>query len=355
MDAPPLLAVAATCLTFAAVHASCTLGTEGESSAASASVGAGASSTSSASSEAGGSSSTAAGAAGGGGGDATSASGGTGQGGDGARSAEANCYDGTDDDADGAADCADLGCQALGVGCIPKPPGNVNVFVNLLAPQSTCPAGATQIDVVACSGCTCTLDAAGTCQTTAYFHDSADCSDAAPVAVPIDENCQMNWTVENGSTSAAVVAEPASGACTAGGAAVAMPMVACTYPILDGGCDPAHSCAPGGACLALPDNASCPVGFANATLISDAAAATCDACNRCEVGEQACPAPAYQVYDDNNACSGTSTEVQGGGCAALGVTSKVSIKQESSPDATSATCHGFASPLAGNVTKVCCP
>jgi hypothetical protein len=254
-----------------------------------------------------------------------------------------NCFDGTDDDASGMADCADPTCSSVAI-CAPMPSDGTFAPGILVAADAPCPegfdAGETVIHqgLVApeCEGCTCSpVDT--TCQADLYLYASmADCeADTAAtggarygVITPI---CTMDPVSYSYAGARAVITVSqqtctVAGTPTPGGAMTwARSQKFCRASRMGTGCGAQQACvaraaAPAGQCVLADGAHGCD---AYLTAESDwytgvQGAPTCEACTcigeggSCEdvviaIGsDYSCtmpPAPYFPIHDGERTCS----------------------------------------------------
>lgn len=175
---------------------------------------------------------------------------------------EERCFNGVDDDCNGAADCADAACSA-GASCEPSG-GNEGVLV---AADQECPTGYTERSLEVfeglaggeCQGCTCTPTSTQCVSGDLYFYDTFEqCLDdvslsGGSLVQPITYECPSE-PVLSGSTYGYRVGEihllTGTGTCTAAGAATPGTVTwqhsfkYCSADSVGVGCQFGHVCVP---------------------------------------------------------------------------------------------------------------
>ncbi|MBI4956256.1 MAG: hypothetical protein HY908_29840 [Myxococcales bacterium] len=312
----------------------------------------------------------------------TTSTGGQGQGGggQGGSGSGEDCTNGSDDDSDLLADCADPDCTSStsGYACVQVPPGWAGpILASAVVGPPTCPApwnpqpeavGGTSVTgaPLGC-GCTCTaqsiLDCGG--NVTVALFDQADCGGGKTDAMLTPGACM---SMGNGMTVAAGSVDPPqrTGECAPNPAVVqnTPPVVAhnqvavCAGVPLGTGCD-LGACTPTGGpdgptCFAQVGNVACPPGAFDRQVIFTSATDTRGCACACSVSGD-CAASAT-VYSGAQNCQGTATSVPGtGDCTPLaGNSSIVSVLAS----LTTPTCQPAPSTTGGvvgaNPVTLCC-
>ncbi|MBK9259601.1 MAG: hypothetical protein IPM54_07145 [Polyangiaceae bacterium] len=296
--------------------------------------------------------------------------GGAGQGGQGGSGGQGggmpgveDCDNGTDDDGDSLADCADDDCTT-GYACVPSPPLNWSGYVALFdgqeADQPACPStfpssfpGYRNLLTPphSCSACSCGSPAGQTCDLADVITVSDKNCGFAP-QTPNSINPPANWQGEcygpaglQGGQSCAggpcnssvTTAKPTvtGGSCPpSGGVEDKQPAqweafgLACSGAPQGGGCGAGNVCQPksatpfrSGLCVYRMGEQSCPVGEFSQQFIYYESATDNRACSPCE-----CEAPAgstcdatIKIYSDAavNTCTTEIASFMAGGCANL--------------------------------------
>jgi hypothetical protein len=254
-----------------------------------------------------------------------------------------DCTNGTDDDGDGATDCADSDCTP-DYECADRAPQGWQGFFRLhTGPYpnpnpSACPDGASPQSFfsgpvpAACEPCACGTPGGGACAPAAlsYWDGSAICgggasaditgflTDGACFSIP---NLNLPGPRSGKVTSPAMLT--AAGACTPSGGGLQNkdPWTeqedVCGAPTSGGkGCGPQKACVPrgggdytSGVCIWRDGNQQCPFKYANTRIVLAQTATDDRACSACTCDTPtgvSCAGGSYTLF--NNAdCTGTST------------------------------------------------
>jgi hypothetical protein len=229
-----------------------------------------------------------------------------------------DCFNGRDDDCNGAADCADSACAPVAV-CVPAPAGAVGTTVT----TTTCPAGfaAATSGVLnsglsggaGCTGCACGAGTVASCSATvSLYTDQTSCQAAVPqlqfkISTVDPDMCPipyMQGQVYGGALSAWAVS---TGGCQPSGApARTTPMWAASTHFCAAEKVGPTGCAAGSVCMARPAGKAC--------VLLDGAAATCPA-------GTAPPTPAalYTGFSDLRTCGACACTAAGQSCDGVSV------------------------------------
>lgn len=256
-------------------------------------------------------------------------------GGDGVESA---CFDGKDDDDDGAVDCADTDCNAVAV-CTEVPEGWTVVRAKTADPSQppaacadgsmatrylTGPAGAPE-----CEACSCGALVKAQCSEAkmSCFRKNTLCEGTPDLPVELnDPFCHDIPGIPVGAQppGSCMISAPSrpDGTCpSSGGAMKPSPswsgaMAVCSKAA-GGGCEAGRLCAPkdatddGAVCITRAGNTACPEGWPKATTgySSGEDQRSCSPCG-CSVE---CPDGGYIVYDGGS-CAGVEVKVTSSDC-----------------------------------------
>jgi hypothetical protein len=266
------------------------------------------------------------------------ATGGLKTGGDGVESA---CFDGKDDDDDGAVDCDDPDCNAVAL-CAeiregwtvvraktadPSQPPALCADGSMATRYLTEPAGAPT-----CEACTCgeLVNARCSVAEMSCFYENMLCEGRPDFTAQMDDGSCFNINnVPAGDHPAgfcriSVPAQPAAGSCpSSGGALIPSPswggaMAVCSFDA--SGCEAGMPCEltdateDGAVCITRAGPTACPEGWPKATTgySSGEDQRSCSPCG-CSVG---CPDGGYTVYDGVN-CFGDEIDITSSSCTML--------------------------------------
>ncbi len=256
-------------------------------------------------------------------GEAGSSSGGAGGGACVATGAE-DCFNGKDDDCNGATDCADSACTASST-CVPDESGAE--LGTLLEMGSTCPKGYSAVTLhrglvaeATCAGCTCEV-ASTYCTTSVIGHGSYACPGFQFMGPSYNMFTNSCKPISPGASVHHYLVQSYTD-CTASGTATPSPAVwqetrtFCKADRVGRGGSSGSSCVPkatSGACARKTGNATCSGAYAMSTGdtwsdgLSDTR--TCGAC-QCYGGYGLCSGATVQVFNQVG-CTGTSASFSG--------------------------------------------
>jgi hypothetical protein len=224
------------------------------------------------------------------------------------------CLNGTDDDDDGLADCADDDCPD--VSCVDIPPGWLGP-VELRDDDSAC-EGAFSVGIAslknkveaepASCNCTCTGVPASCDGALVTFFALPGCLSEVSIVELENDLCA---SLSNAAGAEAYVVEPnlVPGACTSGVDSKLPPASfearrLCGLPAESAGCDDG-SCAPSATCVYMPGNVVCPNGFGT-PFMGNAGLIDSRGCEEAGCGCTASGTPCSYVLElfDNQNCQG---------------------------------------------------
>ncbi len=247
-----------------------------------------------------------------------------------------NCFNGKDDDCDGATDCEDSACTATSM-CVPDASDDGDLGT-LLDTGSSCPTGYSAVTLHRglmfdpnCQGCTCGVDSLY-CTTSIVGHGSYACPGYQTSGVSynmFDTSCQP---ISPG-TSVHYFSVQSYTSCTGSGTATPSPVqwsetrTYCKATHVGGGCKNGLGCVPKTSspiCAREAGSATCSGAYATSTgapwnsgFTDDR---TCGAC-QCGGGYGNCDGASIQLFSEVG-CGGTSTSLpntqagaQGDSCA----------------------------------------
>jgi hypothetical protein len=226
------------------------------------------------------------------------------------------CFNGVDDDCNGKTDCADSACMA-GAMCAPA----ASTLGVLVSSGDPCPSGYGQGELLlhqgltdnGCSGCSC-QSTPTTCSPHVYYYatTSACTGDVAPYSGGTLLNPIPSYTCSSSPIGDAqsmdtpvawrVTMGVSPSACTASGAASALPpawsttMKLCTRTTSGGGCSSGFACVP---------------KVAGAKTCSEKAGAVCPTTTNQETWQRG--------FSDNRSCGGCACTAAGGNCSSVAV------------------------------------
>ena len=242
-----------------------------------------------------------------------------------------DCFNGKDDDCDGATDCEDSACTASG-SCVPD--ATDGELGTLLATGSSCPTGYSAVTLYRgltvdpyCAGCTCGVDSVY-CTTSIVGHGAFACPSFQTSGVsynmfstscqPINPGTSVHYYDVASFTSCSATGTP-----TPSAVQWSETRTYCKADHVGGGCERGSSCVPKAAtpiCTRVSGSVTCAGAYATTTGavwnsgVTDTR--TCSTC-QCGGGYGTCDGGGIQVYSDAS-CGGTVASLpgtQGDSCA----------------------------------------
>jgi hypothetical protein len=282
-----------------------------------------------------------------------------------------DCFNGIDDDCNGATDCADTAC-ADGAVCVPAPAGaTIGTFA---LPGSACPSGYGSLTLrrgltasPTCNGCSCTPDVPR-CESGIYGHGSYPCpsyqfdgllyNSFSDRCQPFSGDTSVHYYAVRGFTTCT-----ASGTATPSAASWAETRDICTAKSAGAGCASGSVCVPKATtphCTVRRGAASCggnyPTSTGDTWYTGSTDGRACPACS-CAFGGATCTGAKIQLFASTD-CSGAAFDLGSGAEGDMCAVPIVARSTRVAGTPTNASCEPNTYPT-GEITAsdprtVCC-